>query len=77
MQQQISIKFNAATSKQTNSLILIQTTNAYRHPFSDECQELLVLHAQQCADQEVASSMKSLAALGNSQYNELSGCLQR
>lgn len=55
---------------QKQTINFIETINTYGNPFSDDCQELLVLHTRQCADHEVVNTMKGLEALGNSQYHQ-------
>ena len=40
------------------------------NPFEDACTELLVLHTRECAPDLVASSVRRIEELGNSQYQQ-------
>ena len=47
---------------------LVEKLPDYGNPFQDNCQELLVLHTRECADERVVDTVRNLEKLGYSQY---------
>ena len=54
--------------KQVQSLVDVIAT--FGNPFEDDCPELLVLNSQHCADESVIATVRSIEALGKTQYQK-------
>ena len=53
---------------QEKTLRLVEVIKDYGNPFTDDCNELLILDSRDCADEKVILSLKQLEILGKKQY---------